>query len=147
MSAADRSLAPDSSLRPTGRGKVLVVDDDPIVLEIVRERLSEAGFDVYLRQDAIGTSQWVAREQPDFVVLDVMMPALSGSDLGHLLRRSSSTNQTTLILHSSMSEASLQPVIERTGAIGAISKTQDASRFLAEFERLVSRARATKRAE
>lgn len=118
-----------------------MVDDDPIILEVIRERLSEAGYDVHVRQDAIGTSQWVAREQPDYLLLDVMMPALGGGELGHLLRRSNATNQTAVILHSSMSPESLQPVIERTGAIGAIGKTHDSERFIGEFERLVQQHR------
>jgi DNA-binding response OmpR family regulator len=103
--------------------------------------LDAAGYDVYVRADALGTSQWVAREQPDFILLDVMMPALSGGELGQLLKRSHSTNQTSVILHSSMSTASLLPVIQRTGALGAIGKTQDGTKFLAEFEELVSRVK------
>jgi DNA-binding response OmpR family regulator len=113
-------------------------------LEVVRERLDEAGYDVYVRADALGTSQWVAREQPDFILLDVMMPALSGGELGQLLKRSTSTNQTAVILHSSMSTASLAPVIERTGAIGAIGKTHDGAQFIEEFERLASKVRPSK---
>lgn len=130
------------SMQPRRRGKVLVVDDDPIILEVVRERLDAAGYDVYVRADALGTSQWVAREQPDFILLDVMMPALSGGELGQLLKRSNSTNQTAVILHSSMTTSSLQPVIERTGAIGAISKTHDGPKFMLEFEQLAAQARA-----
>jgi CheY-like chemotaxis protein len=121
---------------------VLVVDDDPIILEVVRERLDAAGYDVHLRADALGTSQWVAREQPDFILLDVMMPALGGGELGQLLKRSTSTNQTAVILHSSMTTSALQPIIERTGAIGAIGKTHDGAKFMAEFERLAATVRA-----
>ena len=135
------SRAASLSTQPRRRGKVLVVDDDQIILEVVRERLDAAGYDVHVRADALGTSQWVAREQPDFILLDVMMPALSGGELGQLLKRSTSTNQTTVILHSSMTAASLQPVIERTGAIGAITKTHDGVQFMAEFEQLVARLR------
>jgi CheY-like chemotaxis protein len=130
------------SLQPRLRGKVLVVDDDAITLEVVRERLASAGYDVYTRDEALGTSQWVAREQPDFIVLDVMMPALGGADLGLLLKRSTSTNQTAVILHSSMTPAELEPIIQRTGAIGAIGKTHDGAQFMSEFERLVAKARA-----
>ena len=135
---------PSFSMQPRRRGKVLVVDDDPVMLEVLRERLDEAGFDVYVRQEALGTSQWVAREQPDYILLDVMMPALSGGELGQLLKRSTSTNQTAVILHSSMATASLQPVIERTGAIGAIPKSSDAASFIAEFERIINRAKPAK---
>ena len=141
---SSRSLSPKQpslSMQPRRRGKVLVVDDDPIILEVVRERLDEAGYDVYVRADALGTSQWVAREQPDFILLDVMMPALSGGELGQLLKRSTSTNQTAVILHSSMAAASLQSVIERTGAIGAIAKTHDGVKFMAEFNRLAAKVK------
>ncbi len=135
---------PSRSVQPRRRGKILVVDDDPIILEVVRERLDSAGYDVYVRADALGTSQWVAREQPDFILLDVMMPALSGGELGQLLKRSTSTNQTAVILHSSMSAAALQPVIERTGAVGAIGKTHDGIKFMAEFERIIARVKSVK---
>lgn len=131
-------------MQPRRRGKVLVVDDDPIILEVVRERLDQAGYDVHVRADALGTSQWVAREQPDFILLDVMMPALSGGELGQLLKRSNSTNQTAVILHSSMAAASLQAVIERTGAIGAIGKTHDGEKFMLEFERLTATVKSAK---
>ncbi len=145
MSASGQKEASSPSL-PRRRGKVLVVDDDPIILEVVRERLDAAGFDVYVRADALGTSQWVAREQPDFILLDVMMPALGGAELGQLLKRSHSTNQTAVILHSSMTAAALAPVIVRTGAVGAIAKTHDGAQFIAEFERLTERAKASQRA-
>lgn len=138
------SPEPREPREPRRRGKVLVVDDDPIILEVVRERLHSAGFDVYVRSDALGTSQWVAREQPDFVLLDVMMPALGGGELGQLLKRSHSTNQTAVILHSSMSPSSLAPIIARTGAVGAIGKTHDGAAFIAEFERLAARAQGKK---
>ncbi len=129
------------SMQPRKRGKVLVVDDDPIILEVIRERLDGAGYDVYVRSDALGTSQWVAREQPDFILLDVLMPALGGGELGQLLRRSHTTNQTAVILHSSLDAAALQPVMQRTGAIGVIPKTHDGSKFLEDFERITHRAK------
>jgi DNA-binding response OmpR family regulator len=140
MSASSSRPAPFAT-QPRKRGKVLVVDDDPVTLEVVRERLDSAGYDVYVRSDALGTSQWVAREQPDFILLDVMMPALSGGELGQLLKRSHTTNQTAVILHSSLSSAALSSVIQRTGAIGVIAKTQDGAKFLEEFERLTRRAK------
>jgi len=145
MSSASHKQLPSLSMQPRRRGKILVVDDDPIILEVVRERLESVGYAVYVRVDAIGTSQWVAREQPDFVLLDVMMPALSGGELGLLLKRSTSTNQTAVILHSSLTAASLLPVIQRIGAIGTIAKTHDGAKFIEEFEAIVARAKSDKR--
>ncbi len=72
------------------RGTVLVVDDDPIVLEVTRERLEGAGYVVHIREEALGTSQWTAEFQPDIVLLDVNMPALTGLDLAQLLQEATS---------------------------------------------------------
>jgi response regulator NasT len=130
--------------QPSGarRGLVLVVDDDPIVLEVVRERLESAGFEVETRDQALGTSGWIAEKQPDAVLLDVMMPALSGSEIANLLSRRELTQKTAVIFHSSMSHTLLDEVTRSAGAVGLIQKTSDARRFILEFERLLARFKA-----
>jgi DNA-binding response OmpR family regulator len=129
---------------PVSPPRVLVVDDDPIVLEIVKEVLSEAGYRMDTRSQALGTAQWVAKEQPDFVLLDVKMPALSGSELTQLIRRKEATSQVAVILHSSIAVDELNALAQRSGALSAIKKTPSTRLFLAEFERLVARSRAYK---
>ena len=123
------------------RGTVLVVDDDPIVLEVVRERLESAGYEVHIREEALGTSQWTAEFQPDIVLLDVNMPALAGTDLAQLLKKRRATKDIAIILHSSMEAAELQGKMRAAGAVGAIQKTGDDRRFLEDFERVASRLR------
>lgn len=123
------------------RGSVLVVDDDPIVLEVVRERLESAGYEVHIREEALGTSQWTAEFQPDIVLLDVNMPALGGTDLAQLLKKRRATKDIAIILHSSIEPAELQGKLRAAGAVGAIQKTGDDRRFLEDFERLAARLR------
>ncbi|HEY5957771.1 MAG TPA: response regulator [Polyangiaceae bacterium] len=125
-----------------GPVKVLVVDDDPLVLEIVRDWLASAGHDVATRGQALGTASWVANEKPNLVLLDVRMPALSGEELALLMRRSRATATTSVILHSSMPLEALDELAQRTGALGAIQKTQNSQLFLAEFDRLVAQHRS-----
>ena len=126
------------------RVKVLIVDDDPVVLEIVQGWLLDAGYLVSVRDQALGTAQWVAREKPDFVLLDVKMPALSGGELTQLIRRNQSTSGTAVILHSSQDSDTLAALAKSTGALGALQKTSSSKLFLAGFERLVARYRSTK---
>lgn len=126
----------------TSRPRVLVVDDDPVVLEIIKEVLSDSGYQVDTRDQALGTAQWVARERPEFVLLDVKMPALSGGELTQLIRRKQATSQVAVILHSSMDSEELSALAQSAGALGAIKKTSNTRLFLAEFERLVARSRA-----
>ena len=66
---------------------------------------------------------------------------LGGGELGQLLKRSVATSDTAVILHSSLSDSALRPVLARTGAVGAISKTQDGNKFIAEFETIAARVR------
>src|SRR6187402_70340 len=124
------------------RGTVLIVDDDPIVLEVTRERLEGAGYTVHVREEALGTSQWVAEFHPDIVLLDVNMPALTGPDLAQLMKKRKVTKDIAIILYSSLEPEQLQVKTRAIGAVGAIQKTGDARRFLAEFERLAARVRA-----
>jgi two-component system OmpR family response regulator len=125
------------SSRATRKAKVLVIDDDPIVLEVTRERLTQAGYEVLVREEALGTTQVVRDEQPDVVLLDVLMPALNGERIVGLLKSNERTRHVTVILHSSKSDAELQALLEETAAAGAISKGKSDSEFLEAFERLL----------
>ena len=127
--------------RPSKRETVAVVDDDPIILELLRERLERAGYTVLTHEGAFGTSEFISRTRPDFLLLDVMMPGLSGDRLAALLKRQVLTARVAVIFHSSKNEHDLAELVDRTGAVGSIEKTGSDTRFLSEFERLASRVR------
>lgn len=116
----------------------LVIDDDPVVVEVVRERLTGLGFEVTTRDRSLGTSTWVLQHRPDFVLLDVMMPALTGGELASVIKRRAIS--TSVILHSSKSATELRELVEKTGALGAISKSLDERRFCDEILRLTRAA-------
>ncbi|MPY80540.1 MAG: response regulator [Actinophytocola sp.] len=69
------------------QGRVLVVDDDETVRDVVRRYLERAGFDVDLAGDGDDALRQFAGRSPDLVVLDVMMPGKSGLDVCRELRR------------------------------------------------------------
>lgn len=118
------------------KARVLVIDDDPIALEVVRERLEAAGYEVIVREHALGSVQSVRELAPDLVLLDVMMPALGGERIATLLKASARTRGVGVILHSSKSDAELLPLIRETGALGAISKSEHGEAFLRRFRTL-----------
>jgi CheY-like chemotaxis protein len=112
------------------------VDDDPVLLEIVRDRLERAGCDVSVREEALGTTQIVASDHPDVVLLDVQMPALSGTELLQLIRKRPTTGATRIILFSSLDPAELADLVVKTGADGGLSKGLRPQDFLDQFSRL-----------
>jgi len=116
----------------------LVVDDDLVALEVARERLEAIGFDVSTRDQALGTSSYIVQHRPDFVLLDVMMPALTGGELAQVLKRRAT--HTGVILHSSKPPTELRALAEATGALGSISKAFGDREFTKEILRLTRRA-------
>nr|WP_249999156.1 response regulator transcription factor [Actinoplanes sp. M2I2] len=66
--------------------QVLVVDDDPMVSDVVRRYLEQSGCRVRLAADGSAALAAVAAERPDLVVLDLMMPGLDGLEVCRRLR-------------------------------------------------------------
>lgn len=123
---------------PTPRRlKILIVDDDPVVLEVTRERLERAGHEVHAREEALGTANWIFDHAPDLVLLDIQMPALSGTELALLLKRNAHTRRTGIIFHASRSMLSMAELVRSTGALGAIEKTPNEGIFMAQLHRLL----------
>lgn len=61
--------------------KILIVDDDALVLELYRKKLAQAGFEVQVAEDGLQAIKALSAAPADLVVLDIMMPKLSGEDV------------------------------------------------------------------
>ena len=80
------------------RPVVLVADDDPDILELVRFWLERAGYEVVQARNGEEALQIATENPPDVAVLDVMMPKLSGYDVTRQLRRQDRTSEIPVIL-------------------------------------------------
>jgi DNA-binding response OmpR family regulator len=77
---------------------VLVVDDDPDVCDLVTYKLEQSGFDVRRANDGDGALREVARQIPDLVLLDIMMPGISGLEVLQRWRGSAATAAMPVIM-------------------------------------------------
>jgi DNA-binding response OmpR family regulator len=66
--------------------KVLVIDDEPFILMMVEDKLQRAGFEVVTLNESINAVNVVEKERPDLIILDWMMPEVSGIELCRKLK-------------------------------------------------------------
>jgi CheY-like chemotaxis protein len=84
--------------RDPGRRTVLLVDDDPLILEILRTILDLEEFAVTTVSDGRQALESVAETRPDVVVCDVMMPELDGFEVCRALKSQPTTADLPVIL-------------------------------------------------
>jgi CheY-like chemotaxis protein len=104
--------------------KILFVDDDALVARIYSKKLREAGFDVMVAEDGVTASKQVTEYQPDLVVLDLLMPRLSGADVLKYIREHPTLNKTRVVV---FSNSFLAALVEQVGALGveaAVAKSK-----------------------
>ena len=69
---------------------VLIVDDDPQLLRLVRANLESVGYRVLVAMDATTAIELIDKEAPDLMVLDIMLPEMDGYELCRRIREFSS---------------------------------------------------------
>jgi PleD family two-component response regulator len=104
------------------RCRVLIVDDDEVILATTEAILQAAGFDVSTHKGPFGASSKIVTTLPDLVLLDVNMPGLSGPGLAALVRDKPEAANVRIYYYSSSEDAFLQQKVEETGADGTIRK-------------------------
>ena len=119
-----------------GRPKVMIVDDNNLILEITGDLFLEAGFDVIKRNSTIGTSAAVLQEKPHCILLDVNMPALSGDKMVGLLKKNKSL-ESKIFLYSDMCEMELTRLATETGADGYFNKSGDKNHMVEKVRSLI----------
>lgn len=120
--------------------RILVVDDDPDQLELVRRTLVPHGFDVQTHNSALGVSNLVRHNAPDLVLLDVNFPALKGDQVVGLARRYAPAG-TKFILYSAADEARLRSLALSSGADGYLSKSVQGSELIQKLTAIRNQGR------
>jgi DNA-binding response OmpR family regulator len=102
-----------SATETVPRPLVLIADDDPDILMLVRFRLERAGYEVVSAPDGQAALDLALAREPDLAVLDVMMPRLDGYEVTRELRRHEATRgMPVILLTARVQEADVQRGIE-----------------------------------
>jgi two-component system alkaline phosphatase synthesis response regulator PhoP len=123
--------------------KVLIADDEPDILEILKYNLSNEGYEVFTAKDGDEALEKARRTQPDLIVLDVMMPKKTGVEVCQLLRAQSAFKDTLIIFLTAVNDEGTQIKGLETGADDYISKPISPKVFLSRVNALFRRLNKT----
>jgi len=104
--------------------RILIVDDAAMITTLASSVLRQAGHEVAVRNEALGTSSFAIRFAPDLILMDVEMPALSGDKLSQILKKNGSTANVPIVLFSSKNDAELEVLSAQAETAGYISKSK-----------------------
>ncbi len=102
--------------------RIVVIDDDEKHLLAVKDLLEDEGYEVIIHKNGFGATNVVKEHQPDLVLLDLNMPALSGDRLSKLLLTNSGRRNLPILFYSSNDEDSLRKAVADYGVAGYICK-------------------------
>ncbi len=80
------------------REKVLVADDDPIILNFLHSLLKDKGYEVITAEDGERALEMALIYHPDIIVTDIVMPYRDGFDLIKVLRKESKLKNTPIVI-------------------------------------------------
>jgi len=78
--------------------KILIVDDEPDIVTMLKMRLESENYDTITAQDGEEALDKIEQEMPDLVVLDIMMPKINGYALFKLLRANPKYNSIPIVI-------------------------------------------------
>ncbi len=119
--------------------KVLIADDEPDILEILKYNLSSEGYEVITAKDGDEALEKARRSMPDLIVLDVMMPKKSGVEVCQMLRAQPAFKETLIIFLTALNDEGTQIKGLETGADDYISKPISPKVFLSRVNALFRR--------
>jgi CheY-like chemotaxis protein len=119
------SSSSSSSYRAVARKRtILVADDSEEVLKQCETLLAAGGYQVLLAQDGAEALRLIREEHPDIVVLDLLMPRMTGFDVLREIRQDERVKDTIVLAISSVYKENILDFLHQLGAQGFLDKTQ-----------------------
>ena len=126
-------------MRVMVRSRVVVVEDEPEMLEIIRVNLEQAGYEVIGARDGLEGYEAIEASDPAAVILDLNLPNMSGFRLARLLRRDPRWRLTPLIVATALSFEEAEELVNE-GVAGFITKPFDPAELVSRLDFVLSRA-------
>jgi CheY-like chemotaxis protein/MinD-like ATPase involved in chromosome partitioning or flagellar assembly len=133
-----------SQLQPEKRGevmesKILIVDDQAMMLKLIGHTLQQDGYNIVTAMTGAEALQKIQSEQPELVILDLMLPDMSGIDVCHRIRQVLHLTDLPIIILSGQTELSAKIQGLEAGADEYVTKPVDPKEMAARVKSLLAR--------
>ena len=102
--------------------KILIADDEPDILEIIQFNLQQEGYEVITAKNGDEAIEKAKKNEPDLIILDIMMPGKNGLEVCNILRMMPAFKETLIVFLTAMSDESTEIKGLETGADDYLSK-------------------------
>ncbi|AFT72612.1 Phosphate regulon transcriptional regulatory protein phoB [Alloalcanivorax dieselolei B5] len=124
------------------KNRILIVDDEPAIREMVSVALELADFDVLEAESAQQAHERIVDERPDLVLLDWMLPSVTGIELARRLKRDDNTSEVPIIMLTAKSEEDNKIQGLDVGADDYVTKPFSTRELIARIRAVLRRSSA-----
>ena len=113
--------------------KIMIVDDEPDVVHLVENMLESYDMEVVAAYDGIGAIDLAEQERPDLILLDIMMPMMSGYEVCEQLKSNPQTKDIPVVCVSSGHSLEARTRSRQAGAVSLIVKPFSPAELVAQI--------------
>ena len=120
-----------------GKPRILIVDDEPDLIMMLRLRLEAAGYEILEAADGQDALEKARREKPDLIILDLMLPKLDGYKVCRMLKFDEKYKHIPIIIFTARVQDSQKKLGEEVGADAYIAKPFEPPVLLGKIKELL----------
>ena len=124
------------------KGKILIVEDDHDIAEMVEYNLTEAGYETVTAPDGRIGVESAAKDRPDLIILDIMLPVMDGFEVCRALKANRSTADIPIIILSAKSQETDKVLGLELGADDYVTKPFSPRELIARTRAILRRRRS-----
>ena len=120
--------------------KVIVIDDEPFILMMIEDKLKKAKIDVLTLRESRNALEVIKREKPELIILDWMMPELSGIDLCRIIKADPELKEIPIFMLTAKGQDSDEQIGIQCGASRYITKPFSPKSLLEMVQEIIGKA-------
>ena len=121
-----------------GAKKILIVDDEPFLREIIEAQLKREGYEIIQATNGAEGLEKAKQENPDLEILDVVLPKMNGYEVCAALKSDDKYSKIPVILFSGKAQEEEVKLGEKVGADAYITKVFGSKKLLAKIKEFLS---------